>query len=146
MEESGIIVVDDDRDNLNLIELFFMCEGLKIDCAGSGERALGILAEREFSIMLTDLNMPGMNGLELARKVREQSPLISIYLYTGQPTEEVEKLAAQAGIVRVFPKPFNLQLLLDLSSAKKKREPAPETPRERPVAFLREMRPALVHT
>jgi DNA-binding response OmpR family regulator len=122
MKESGILVVDDDRDNLNLIELFFMCEGYHIDCAGSGDAALKMLETNSFSAMLTDLHMPGMDGLELARRAREKDGRMTILLYTGDDPGEITCAAAEAGISRVFPKPFNLQILLDLV------QPAATTP------------------
>ncbi|MRR08343.1 MAG: response regulator, partial [Deltaproteobacteria bacterium] len=59
-----ILVVDDDRDILFFMKLALESEGLNVTCTDSGEQALELLAERSYSVLLTDQNMPGMDGFE----------------------------------------------------------------------------------
>ena len=128
MKESGLLVVDDDRDNLNLIELFFMCEGYRIDCAASGEAALAMLEKNSYPLMLTDLHMPGMNGLQVASAARDRNKEMTILLYTGDGGDDLARSAAEAGISAVYRKPFNLEILLDLvvrEGVSRARRPAP---------------------
>ena len=112
MENSDILIVDDDRDVLRLASYFFAGEGIKVHCAAAGEEALGKIRERTFSMMITDLNMPGMDGLQLARKAREIAPDMPIVMNTGDKSPEICRLAKDAGIVEVFAKPFKLEEVL----------------------------------
>jgi CheY-like chemotaxis protein len=115
MEEnrgSGILVVDDNQFILNMAILFFEGEGVEIHCASSGEEALRKIGERAYTMMITDFNMPGMDGLELARKVRAIAPHMPILMGTGSISPEIPRLAMEAGIDTVFTKPYNLAEML----------------------------------
>ncbi len=115
MEENsgrGILVVDDDRFILNLVIFFFESVGLEVHCAANGEEALRKIGERPYMLMITDLNMPGMDGLELARKARLMAPSMPILLGTGSVSPEIPCLALEAGIDTVFTKPYNLTEVL----------------------------------
>lgn len=107
MEDSGVLVVDDDRLILDLASSFFESEGMAVQCASSGEDALKKLRERAFILMITDLNMPGMDGLELAEKARVIAPHMPIFMGTSDLSPEISCLARKAGIARVFAKPFD---------------------------------------
>ena len=109
-----IIVVDDDSDVLEMADYFFKEKGVEVHCVESGNRALEEIQEKSFAVMLTDFNMPGMNGLELAEKVKEIDPQIQIIMATGNPSPELSDLAAKAGIVTVLAKPLHLAGFLDL--------------------------------
>ena len=61
-----ILVVDDDRQILELVKRILEREGIVAHCVASGEEALEKMRERTFSLMITDLNMPGLDGLELS--------------------------------------------------------------------------------
>jgi two-component system C4-dicarboxylate transport response regulator DctD len=114
MKEPSILIVDDDSDVLELADYFFKEKGMEVHCVESGSRALEEIHEKSFAVMLTDFNMPGMNGLELAEKVREIAPQIRIIMATGHPSQELFDLAVKAGIVTVLAKPLHLEGLLDL--------------------------------
>lgn len=114
MEDSGVLVVDDDQLILDLTSSFFESEGMEVHCASNGEEALRKLRERAFILMVTDLNMPGMNGFELVGKVREIAPHMPIYMSTGDISPEITRLAREAGITRVFSKPSHLAKVLAL--------------------------------
>ena len=114
VKEPYIIVVDDDSDVLEMAGCFFREAGVEVHCVESGSRALEKIREKGYAVMLTDFNMPGMNGLELAEKVREISPQIQIIMATGHPSPELSFLAAKAGIAKVLAKPLHLAGFLDL--------------------------------
>ena len=94
MEDSGVLFVDDDRDILKLATTFFESLGMAVHCAASGEEALGKVRERRFCLMVTDLNMPGLDGLQLARRVREIAPDMPVVMGTGDTSPEIARLAA----------------------------------------------------
>ena len=78
-----ILVVEDDPDYANLVEYYLVNGGFEVAAARNGKVALEYIANESFSLMITDLDMPGMGGLELIRKVREQFPEILIIVLSG---------------------------------------------------------------
>ena len=101
-----ILVVDDDRVMLELIKLILEREGIVAHCVKSGAEALEKITERTFSLMITDFNMPGLDGLELSRKGLEIAPQMSIIMGTGGISPKITRLANEIGISKVLTKPF----------------------------------------
>lgn len=114
MKEPYILIVDDDSDVLEMAEYFFREAGMEVHCVESGGRALEKIRENSYAVMVTDFNMPGMNGLELAGKVRELAPLTRIIMATGHPSRELSDLAVKTGIVTMLAKPLHMDKLIDL--------------------------------
>lgn len=110
----SILVVDDDRDNLELLKHLLESEGMNVHCATCGEEALRRIKQKSFLLMITDLNMPGLDGFELARKAREMAPHMPIVMNTGDMAPETPRLAMEAGITRVLAKPFHLKEILEI--------------------------------
>jgi CheY-like chemotaxis protein len=105
MEKRNILIVDDNEDYLRLVECIVEKAGIKARYATSGEEAVGILKEGCFATLITDLNMSGMDGYELAMIAKELNPDIDIIMITGDISPDVPRLAVQAGIVKVIAKP-----------------------------------------
>lgn len=106
VEIEKILLVDDDRDNLNMVRRLLENEQMTVQCATSGDEALWQLEKNNFDLMITDLNMPGMDGLALSRKAAAIAPDMPIVMFTGDICPEVLAKAAEAGIVTVLGKPF----------------------------------------
>ena len=109
-----IMVVDDDLYNLDLVRQILECEGIKAYCVASGEEALRKLKEKTFLLMITDLNMPGINGFELSRKARVIAPHMTIIMSTGDYSPKICRLAVEAGIVNILAKPFHPNKMLEI--------------------------------
>ena len=101
-----ILVVDDDKDILALVKRILEHEGNVVHCVESGEEALEQMTERSFSLMITDLNMPGLNGLELSRKGLEIAPQMPIIMNTGGISPKIIRQANEIGIAKILAKPF----------------------------------------
>ena len=101
-----ILVVDDDRILLELFKQILEREGFVAHCVASGEEAIEQIKERTFSLMITDFNMPGLNGLELARKGMEIAPQMPIIMDTSGISPKIIRLAKEIGISKVLAKPF----------------------------------------
>lgn len=101
-----ILVVDDDRLVLELVKLILEREGFAAHCVASGEEAIEQIKERTFSLMITDYNMPGLNGLELAIKGMELAPQMPIIMDTGGISPKITRMAKEIGISKVLIKPF----------------------------------------
>jgi len=107
-----ILVVDDDSIMLKLIERILEREGIVAHCVESGEEALKKITERTFSLMITDFNMPGLDGLELSRKGLEIAPQMPIIMNTGGISPKIVRQAMEIGIAKVLAKPFRPKELL----------------------------------
>jgi DNA-binding NtrC family response regulator len=108
MNTKDILLVDDDIDNLHLLSMFLKSEGFDVSTASGGINALETLKHDTFRMMITDFNMPEINGVELATKVKEQRPDMRIVLATGADLSKISEAAAHAGISEMFSKPLEL--------------------------------------
>jgi two-component system cell cycle response regulator CpdR len=108
-----ILVVDDDSIMLEMFKRILEREGIGVHCVASGKEALEQIKEKNFSLMITDLNMPGLDGLELARKGLEIAPQMSIIMDTGGISPKIICLAKEIGISKVLAKPFLVSEMLE---------------------------------
>ena len=81
--EKKILVVDDEEMLRTLFEDAFTSAGYTVRSAAGGEEALGILEKEDIHVMFLDLNMPGMNGIELCRRIRKMNAMAVIHAVTG---------------------------------------------------------------
>jgi DNA-binding NtrC family response regulator len=103
----GSILIVDDESNIRLT-LSRALETLKVDVdtASNGEEALAKLKAKEFTLILLDLRMPGMTGMEVLRKLRETRPDIRVIIMTAYGTIESAVEAMKLGAVDFIQKPF----------------------------------------
>ena len=120
MKEFNLLVVDDNRIYLDMVKELFEYAGLKVLCADSGEEALEMIKEKPFGLIFTDFDMPQMNGIELAGRIREMVPDARIVMITSDPSPEITTLAMRAGISRVTSKPYELKHILDIIDEEKR--------------------------
>src|SRR6185436_17732883 len=100
-----VLVVDDAAVDRKLVGGLLAREaGLKIEFAQSGDEALARLATLTPDVIVTDLVMPGMSGLDLVAQVVDQHPQIPIILMTGKGSEEIAVQALRAGAASYVPK------------------------------------------
>lgn len=111
----NILFVDDDIKYLMPVKDYLDGhEGIRIACAGSGEDALKMIRDRHFDMIFTDFNMPGMNGVELAKMVRIMAPEIPIILRTGSSISEIKASAMEAGVSKILSKPTSIERIVDV--------------------------------
>lgn len=105
MTGARILVVDDDPQIRRVLRVTLTAQGYEVDDATHGEAALKKLRESRFDLVLLDMNMPGMDGLETCRAIRDQSEVAIIMLTVRD--NEVDKVAAlDAGADDYVTKPF----------------------------------------
>jgi CheY-like chemotaxis protein len=107
-----ILVVDDEADVCKTIALMLDRLGYACETAASGLEAIQKHAEQSFDVILTDLGMPGMNGLELAQQIKATAPGVRIILITGWPLQLNDEQLRQHGVECVINKPVRLKELL----------------------------------
>lgn len=105
-QPSRILVIDDEEVVLASVEKILMRDGSIIDKVTSAEAALEKLADTRYDVVIADLMLPGMNGLELLCKIREDKPEIPTIMITGFATIQNATQAMKIGAVEYLPKPF----------------------------------------
>ncbi len=109
---TSILVVDDDTELLRALEKTLRSAGYVVRTAGNGEEALKRLAEAPAQLVLTDLLMPGMDGIQLLREVKSVVPGAEVLLMTAHATIERAVEAMRLGAHDFVEKPFVRDRLL----------------------------------
>lgn len=110
------LVVDDDEAVLRVTMGYLVRGGFNVLGAHGGEDALARLRERTVDLVVTDLRMPGMNGLELIRNIRKTQPKLPVVVATGHSTEAMAIEALNLGVSAYLRKPVRSKPLLDAVS------------------------------
>ncbi len=104
--KARILLTDDNRDIRELLPGLFQRRSHTVLTAASGKQALDIMHDNEIDILVTDINMPGMDGIELIRKTREYYPKIKCIVMTGE-TGVAAKIRG-LGVISLLQKPGDL--------------------------------------
>lgn len=107
-----IMVVDDDQDLRESLAEVLDGAGFSVVQAADGEAALVLLGQQKFDLVLLDLVMPGMGGLEVMRRLRERSPRLPVIILTAFATVEGAVDAMRHGAQDYVTKPFRVDTLL----------------------------------
>lgn len=110
--KSTILVVDDDHHVLESILLLLSAHGYPVVTADCAAEALHRLDDREIKIVLTDIRMPGMDGIELAGKIHARDPDLPVLIMTAYVETEVAVGALKSGAFDFIYKPINHELLI----------------------------------
>ncbi len=114
MIEKKILFVDDEAEVLEMYYHFFPNEEYKVVCAESAEEALEIMGKEKFYVFFLDLNLPGMDGVQLCKKIRQAQPFAHITAVTGCSSMLHRNNCRAAGFDGYFAKPFKI---VDIISA-----------------------------
>jgi DNA-binding NtrC family response regulator len=130
-----ILIVDDDRGQRSLLETFLQAQGYATQSASSGEAALQLLAQEPFAMMISDVRMPGMSGLETLRRVRQTHPALPVLLVTAFADIRSAVAAMRDGAVNYLAKPIDLEELI--ASVRRAIDGRPQAPAPPPQAALK---------
>ncbi len=111
MEKERILIVDDEIPILEMVSQYIHLLGYEASSAKSGQEALSLLKQEPFTILLTDIKMPDMDGLELMKTVKEEFPDLHIIAMTGHGTSYTFTDVVAAGATDYLNKPFSLDEL-----------------------------------
>ena len=111
-----ILIVDDEEDLTWSLSrrLKRDTETFEIHCANSGYHALDVLSKNSIDLIVTDLRMPGLDGMELLTRVKDKYPNTTMIVMTAHGTVEVKKALDKIGIIGYLEKPFDFEELRDL--------------------------------
>jgi signal transduction histidine kinase len=104
-----VLIVDDDEGIREVLEEIIQLCGFSCKTAGNAEEALKLLQEEPFDLMITDIKMPGMDGMELLRKAKDHSQGLDIIMMTGFSGDYSFSDVVLAGASDILPKPINLE-------------------------------------
>src|SRR5207245_11094755 len=110
-EQAKLLVVEDDPDIRKILELFLGEKGFRVKMADGAPRALELLGEEPIDLILSDVRMPGMSGLDLLRHVKEQDPEIQLVLMSAYSSVKDAVGAIQLGAADYVEKPIDFRRL-----------------------------------
>lgn len=106
MGNEKILIVDDEEDILKVLKFLLSREGYEVDTALTGEEALELLKKKNYDLVLTDLRMPGIDGIELLDKTLEINPSTAVVIMTAYASIESAVIAIKKGASDYIVKPF----------------------------------------
>ena len=108
---SRVLVVDDDPGTVELLQEFLQGKGYEVLTAGNGAWALRKVKEERPHVILLDIQMPKMDGLEVLRQVKALDPTVSVIMVTGVNEEAIGRKAVELGAFDYIVKPLDLPYL-----------------------------------
>ena len=101
LQRPSVLVVDDEPTWRKAICTSLVANGFTVAAAGNGMEAMGAIQQRQFDLVLLDVNMPGMGGLEACRQIRVFAPRTGIVMVTVRDSEDDIVQALEAGCGRL---------------------------------------------
>ena len=106
-----LLVVDDEKDVLLFLKMFFEAKGFDVSTAEGGEEAIRKVKEDRPHIVLLDIIMPGMDGVETLKAIRKIDPTVGVIMATAVHDCDIAKNAVELGAYDYVTKPFNLKYM-----------------------------------
>jgi DNA-binding NtrC family response regulator len=106
-----ILIVDDNREIRSILEEYLREEGYLASGAGNAQEALDMQAQMPFDLVITDLNMPGMTGIELIKEINKGERGTEFIIITGYASLDTAIEAVKAGAFDYIVKPFRIEEL-----------------------------------
>jgi len=114
MSDRSVLIVDDEKNIRLTLSLALEMLNIPVDTAANGTEALKKLAEKSYGLMLLDLRMPGIDGMEVLKRVPEIRPEVKVVIITAFGSIEVAVEAMKLGAVDFLQKPFEVEDVREL--------------------------------
>ena len=120
--EAKVLLVDDEKDFLETLSSRLELRGLKVSAVTSGEQAVSEAQQQEYDVIVVDLSMPGIDGLETLKRIKADNPDAEIIMLTGHGSVQSGVEAMKLGAGDFLQKPVELsELMVKIGEAKDKR-------------------------
>ena len=113
-----VLIVDDDPNQSRSLAIGLRLEGFQVTAICDGEAALALVDAGDFDAAIVDLMLPGVNGIELARQMRNRRPNTRVLLTSAYHLTENQIRRADCGVIGFIPKPFALDELAEFLRSK----------------------------
>ncbi len=111
-KDNLILIVDDDKTVRDFLERYLVQKGFaRVISVGSGEEAIKKMETEDIKLVFLDVKMPGMNGIDVLRRIKRINKETGVIMITGYPEEEITKEAIKEGAYDYIIKPFDLAYL-----------------------------------
>jgi DNA-binding NtrC family response regulator len=110
-DDLRILIVDDNRDVRSIVEEYLGGNGHSVEGASDGKDALDKCAKDSYDLIITDLNMPGLTGIELIKDLRKQNDMTEFVIITGYASLDTAVEAIKVGAFDYIVKPFRMEEL-----------------------------------
>jgi len=107
-----ILVIDDDKAVMEVVRAMLSMAGYKVTATGNSKEGLNLVKEQELDLIITDLRMPEVSGIEIARTLKKKGSKTPVIILSGYPADYEGADPAKDGIHLLLSKPFELQELL----------------------------------
>jgi DNA-binding NtrC family response regulator len=111
-EKMKVLLVDDEREFVESLSERLELRNLEADVAYDGEQALDVLKEGKHDVMVLDLRMPGIDGIEVLRQAKKRNPNVQVVVLTGHGTDKDEAMAKKLGAIAYMRKPVDIDRLV----------------------------------
>jgi len=117
-----VLLVDDEREFIEILSQRLKTRGLKVKAVTSGKEALLMIEDQNVDVAVVDFAMPGINGIETLKQIKEKRSDIEVIMLTGQGTIQSGIEAMKHGAIDYLEKPVDLNILMEkIHFAKKQR-------------------------
>lgn len=113
--DKKVLVVDDDRAILKLMSRIIENSGYNVKSASNAKEALKLIMENQFNLVISDISLPGMSGIELYKKVRNRYESLDFIFMSGYAVDDMDESIIES-VAGFFPKPFQIQSVMDTIS------------------------------
>ncbi len=132
-----VLLVDDEKDFVEMLSLRLQEVGEKVSAAYSGKECLDMLEDGSIDVVVLDIKMPGMDGIETLREIRKRFPLVEVILLTGHGSTETAVEGMKLGAYDYLMKPANFDdLSAKLQGARKRKDDQEERIRKAEATLL----------
>lgn len=104
-----ILIVDDEKDFVEMFSLRLTRQGEKVSAVYSGQEALDLLEKTKIDVVILDIRMPGMDGIETLKKIKASYPLVEVILLTGHGSTETAVEGMKEGAFDYLMKPADFE-------------------------------------
>jgi len=113
-QKKRILMIDDDKHMHRILQLYLRGKDVEVVGVSSGRMALHKLEQEPFDLILTDIQMPGMDGKELIKKIKEKFPSLPILIISAYEEEKFQDEVNSLKSIQMVPKPFDQNTILEM--------------------------------
>ena len=132
-----VLIVDDEKDFVEMFSLRLKGQGEKVSTAFSGKQALEVLEKTAIDVVILDIRMPGMDGIDTLKQIKTLYPLVEVILLTGHGSAETAVEGMKSGAFDYLMKPADVEdIRMKLENARKRKDKQEERIRQAEVRLL----------